>query len=176
MSSLWRNEYVWANCCTFFIKRVVAGAFFFAAMCWCSSIISSDTRMLCMLIRKSGSALVTAPEPLGLLTHGRMLQRNRQHIKSPAWPTSQIAAVFSVGGSFTSAVNLLWYRNSFQPTTAKMYNDFPLCRERKHKPHSTSDLHTLSIHIHPSIGCWDVYQWTFILSSFTCIDQKVNIS
>ena len=48
---------------------------YFAATCWGSSIRASDTKKLNKLIKKAGSVLGTALEPLELVVERRMLHK-----------------------------------------------------------------------------------------------------
>lgn len=57
-----------------FYQSVVASAIFSAVICWHSNNRASDTKRLNKLIKKAGSVLGTALEPMEMIVERRMLQ------------------------------------------------------------------------------------------------------
>ena len=58
-----------------FCESVVDSTIFFAVICWSRSISASDPEKLNKLIKKAGSLLGTALEPLELTGEGKMLHK-----------------------------------------------------------------------------------------------------
>jgi len=62
----------------------------FAAICWSSSIRDRDSRKLNKLIKKAGSVLRTALEPLELMSKRRMFQNQFSILENTAHPQHKI--------------------------------------------------------------------------------------
>ena len=108
-----------------FYQSVVAGAFFFAAICWGSNIQARDSKKLNKLIRKAGSVLGTALEPLEVVVERRMLQKLMTIMDNEAHPLHSLLleqrSVFS-GRFIQLRCNKERYRKSYLPSAISLYN------------------------------------------------------
>lgn len=117
-----------------FYQSVVESAIFFAAICWGSSIRANDSKRLNKLIKKAGSVLGSALEPLESVVERRMLYKLFNIMDNTSNPLHNLL----VGQQSVFSWRLLQlrcskdrYRKSFLPTAITIYNNSSLGRDKR---------------------------------------------
>ncbi|XP_062860103.1 dehydrogenase/reductase (SDR family) member 7Cb isoform X1 [Trichomycterus rosablanca] len=127
-----RSFNVCSKMLTIFYQSVVAGAVFFAAVCWGGSIRAGDAKKLNKLIKKAGSVLGCSLDGFELVVERRSVNKLISILDNPSHPLHDL--LIRQRSTFSNRLIQLHckkerYRKSFVPTAISLYNSSSLCRD-----------------------------------------------